>query len=139
VARRLGLLWLLLAALALGAPEQAQHEEPPEEDEAFAPREYAFNPLQAEKELKVGNFYFKKGSYRAALARFEEAVKWDKNFSDAYLRIGETQEKLKDGKAALDAYQRFLSMEPESKRSKDVRARVSELAAKESSALRELK
>ena len=42
---------------------QPKEAEPPEEDEASKPKEYAFNPLQAEKEVTVGNYYFKKGSY----------------------------------------------------------------------------
>ncbi len=32
----------------------------------MAPKEYAFNPLQATKEVEIGNYYFKKKNYRAA-------------------------------------------------------------------------
>src|SRR5215471_14905960 len=39
---------------------------PPEEDTSVAVKEYAFNPLQAKKEISIGNQYFKKGSFRAA-------------------------------------------------------------------------
>src|ERR1039458_1304928 len=50
---------------------------PPEEDKSIAVPVYGFNPLQAQKEINVGNQYFKKGSYRAAAGRFEEATKWN--------------------------------------------------------------
>ena len=50
---------------------------PPEEDKSIAVKEYAFNPLQAQKEIRTGNYYFKKGAFRAAAGRFEEATKWN--------------------------------------------------------------
>jgi tetratricopeptide (TPR) repeat protein len=101
--------------------------EPPEEDSLNAPKEYAFNPLQASKELKVGGFYFKKGSYRAALRRFEEALKWNPSLSEAYLRIGETQLKLRDSKLAKEAFQKYLELEPESKDAAAVKKRIASL------------
>ena len=47
---------------------------PPEEDTSITVPVYGFNPLQAQKEIRTGNYYFKKGSYRAAAGRFEEAT-----------------------------------------------------------------
>ena len=73
---------------------------PPEEDKSIAVPVYGFNPLQAQKEIRTGNYYFKKGSYRAAAGRFEEATKWNSGEPEAWLRLGEAQEKLKDHKAA---------------------------------------
>ncbi|MCX6626231.1 MAG: hypothetical protein NTW28_01190 [Candidatus Solibacter sp.] len=35
---------------------------PPEEDKSIAVPVYGFNPLQAQKEIRTGNYYFKKGS-----------------------------------------------------------------------------
>ena len=67
--------------------KQQKESEPPEEDDAAKPTEYAFNPLQAEHELKVGEFYMKKGSYAAAVARFTEATKWNPTLAEAYLEL----------------------------------------------------
>ena len=50
------------------APRQIE-QAPPEEDENLKVKEYSFNPLQANKELLVGNEYFKKHSYKAAAGR----------------------------------------------------------------------
>src|SRR5438477_8915463 len=79
-------------------PAQTQEQAPPEEDESLAPKEYSFNPLQATKEVKIGNYYFKKGNYRAAAQRFEEATKWNNQLAEAYLRLAEAREKQKDEK-----------------------------------------
>ncbi|MGB9605763.1 MAG: tetratricopeptide repeat protein [Bryobacteraceae bacterium] len=114
-------LALLAAAAALGQQKPA---EPPEEDEALAIKEYSFNPLQAEKELRVGNFYFKKGSYRAAALRFREATRWNPNFAEAWLRLGEAQEKLGDAKAAREAYEKFLALAPKHKKAPEIRAKL---------------
>lgn len=105
------------------APAQ-QEQEPPEEDESVKPKEYAFNPLQASKELQIGNFYFKKGSYRAAVQRFREATRWNAGYAEAWLRLGEAWEKLKDRKAAREAYAKYLELEPDGKEAADVRKKL---------------
>src|SRR5262245_18227876 len=75
---------------------------PPEEDKSLTVRDYGFNPVQAQKEIRTGNYYFKKGSYRAAVGRFQEATKWNSADPEAWLRLGEAQEKLKDKKGAVE-------------------------------------
>jgi tetratricopeptide (TPR) repeat protein len=106
------------------APQQQQEQAPPEEDESLVPKEYSFNPLQAAKELKVGNYYFKKGSYRAAAQRYNEATKWDGTLAEAYLRLGEAKEKQHDKKAAAEAYAKYLELAPEAKDAADVKKRL---------------
>ncbi|MCS7315487.1 MAG: tetratricopeptide repeat protein [Bryobacteraceae bacterium] len=115
---------LALWAAAAMALCQQRPVEPPEEDEALAAREYSFNPLQAEKELRVGNFYFKKGSYRAAALRFREATRWNPKWAEAWLRLGEAQEKLGDKKAAREAYEKFLELAPGHRRAAEVRKKL---------------
>lgn len=120
---------LLCAALLLSGATFAQDpapQEPPEEDLSEKPKEYVLNPLQAEKEMKVANFYMKKGSYRAALRRFEEALKWDPNLADAWLRIAEVHAKRKDEAAAREALKKYLELRPDAKDAKDIRKRLAE-------------
>ena len=109
---------LLTAALAAQEPKPS---EPPEEDETLAQREYSFNPIQAKKELEVGAQYFRKGSYLAAAGRYREAAKWDENYAEAYLRLGEACEKLKDQACVRKAYEKFLALAPGSKAAARVR------------------
>ncbi len=121
---------LLCGALAAQQPppkEQAppQEQAPPEEDETLQPKkEYAFNPLQAEKEVKTGAFYLKKGSYKAAASRFLEATKWNPGFAEAYFWLGEAEEKLRDRKAAREAWSKFLELAPEDKRTGEVKKKL---------------
>jgi tetratricopeptide (TPR) repeat protein len=105
----------------------SQEEVPPEEDTSLAVKEYSFNPLQAEHELKVGNFYFRTGKYRSAAMRFREATKWNENYSDAWLRLGETEEKLKDPSAAKEAYTKFLALASDAKNAAEIRKKLQKL------------
>src|SRR4051812_41506552 len=123
--RRLPLLLLPLSLVLAQNPqhERPQHEgpqqrppkaqpgaavegqEPPEEDLSPAEQKvYVLNPLQASKEMKIGAFYMKKGSFKAAARRFEEATRWDLNSADAFFALGDAQSKLGDEKAARDAW-----------------------------------
>jgi tetratricopeptide (TPR) repeat protein len=107
---------------------EQQEQAPPEEDEAIArPKEYAFNPLQASKELQVGNFYFKKGSYRAAALRFREATNWNNGLAEAWLRLAEAEEKLENLKPAREAYEKYVELAPEEKRAKEIRKKLEKL------------
>lgn len=108
------------------APQAQQEQAPPEEDETAiqAPKEYSFNPIQAEKELKIGNYYFKKGSYKAAALRFREASKWNPSFAEAFLRLGEAEDKRKDRKAAREAYAKFLELAPADKRAGAIKKKL---------------
>jgi tetratricopeptide (TPR) repeat protein len=127
----------LIAVLALfcgvlGAQQKPPKEEapakeqaPPEEDETLQPaKEYAFNPLQAEKEVKTGEFYFRKGSYKAAANRFLEATRWNPGMAEAYFLLGEADEKLKDRKSAREAWSKFLELAPGDKRAEEVKKKL---------------
>ena len=104
-----------------------QQAVPVEEDTSLATREYGFNPVQAEKEIRTGNFYFKKGSYRAAAGRYEEATKWNSGEPEAWLRLGEAQEKLHDKKAAHAAYQKYLELASDAKNADEIRKKLEKL------------
>lgn len=108
-----------------GIVAASQEQEPPEEDVTGAKVEYVFNPLQAAKEIKVGAFYYKKGSYNAALRRFEEATKWDPTSAEAWLRTAETRERLNDRAAAKEAYVKYLELAPQGKEAAGVRKKLS--------------
>ncbi len=104
-----------------------KQEVPPEEDTSLAVKEYSFNPLQSENELKVGNFYFKTGKYRSAAMRFTEATKWNDGNSEAWLRLGETEEKLKDPKAAKEAFTKYLALAADAKNAPEIRKKLQKL------------
>ncbi|MFN0169713.1 MAG: tetratricopeptide repeat protein [Bryobacteraceae bacterium] len=123
---------LLVVSVVHGQPAEShqksqpseQEINPPEEDESIKTTEYSFNPLQAVKELKIGNYYFKKGSFKAAAQRFEEATRWDPNFAEAYLRLGETRERQKNKKGAAEAYAKFLELAPDAKNAPEIKRKI---------------
>src|SRR5687767_15710154 len=84
-------------------PVGSKEVDPPEEDKSVAPTEYSFNPLQAEKDLKVGNYYWKQGKFRAAEARFREATRWNEGYGEAWLRLGEVEERSEEHTSELQS------------------------------------
>ena len=121
---QLFLSFLLLAVILPAQDPKSQQADPPEEDESLARKEYAFNPLQATKELKIGDFYSKKKSWKAAGMRYEEAVKWDPNLAEAWLKLGDAREKLNDRKGARDAWAKYLEVAPDAKNAPQIRKRL---------------
>ena len=105
-------------------PAETKEQQPPEEDESLKPKEYSFNPLEAEHDLQIGNYYFKKGNYKAAVNRFREATRWNPNYPDAYLRLGESEEKLKDKPAARQAYEKYLELAPDGKEAEAIKKKL---------------
>ena len=130
---------LLVPCWVAFAAQEPQYQQPPEEDEDLTHgTEYSFNPLQASKEFKVGEFYWKKKNYRAAAGRYQEAVKWNPNYAEAYWKLAlaeeklaekETQETQKQMKieAARKAFQKYLDLEPDGKRAKTARQHLARL------------
>lgn len=96
-----------------------------DEDEDLLPQtRYVFNPIQAKKNMKIGNFYARKGNNRAAAARYLEATRWDPGYTEAYWHLGRSREKLKQPSDAVEAYQEFLRLAPNHKRANKVRQRI---------------
>jgi tetratricopeptide (TPR) repeat protein len=116
-----------LFATAQQKPAEQQEQAPPEEDEAEKPPQYSFNPLQADKDVRIGNYYFHKGNYRAATQRFREATKWNANLAEAYVRLGEAEEKQRDWSAAREAYEKFVELAADDKRVPEIRKKLEKL------------
>ena len=126
--------WLALASNAQDQPKQQpkppaqqqqnQEQEPPEEDANLKPKVYSFNPLQATKEIQAGDFYYKKHSYKAAAGRFREATKWNPNLAEAWLRLGEAEEKRKNRVDAKEAYEKYLELQPEARDAAEIRKKI---------------
>ena len=109
------------------APPAVQEQEPPEEDPDLKPKEHSFNPLEASRNITAGNFYFKKGNYRAASRRYLEASKWDPTSAEAVLRLGDADEKLRNFTEAREAYQKFITLSSDGKEIEIVKKRIASL------------
>jgi tetratricopeptide (TPR) repeat protein len=110
-------------AQAAPAPDQL----PPEEDKPKNQQEYTFNPVRSNKEAQVGEFYFKKNDFKAAAGRFREAIKWNDGNADAWLRLGDAEDKMKDTKAAQEAWQKYLQLAPGAKNAGEIRKKLEKL------------
>ena len=74
--------------------------------------------------MSVGKQYFKKGSYRAAAMRFEEALKWNSNDAEAWLRLGDTRDKMRDKKGAREAWTKFVELGSDSKQVEEIKKKL---------------
>jgi tetratricopeptide (TPR) repeat protein len=102
-------------------------EEPPEEDESLIPKECLMNPLEAQTDINTGDYYFKKSKWGAAANRYRDATCWDPGSADAYLKLGEADEKLHNFDGARDAYQKYLTLSPTGKNVANVKKRLAKL------------
>jgi len=100
---------------------------PPEEDKSLTVENYSFNPLQSQKDLKVGNEYYKAGNYHAAEWRFRDATRWNDANTEAWLRLAEAAEKSKDPASAKEAYAKYLKLQPDAKDAADIRKKLAKL------------
>jgi tetratricopeptide (TPR) repeat protein len=108
------------------SPPSVKEQEPPEEDPDLVPKEYSFNPLEAARNITAGNFYYKKGNYRAASKRYQDASRWDPTSGEALLKLAEADEKLRDFAGAREAYTKYLAM-PDIKDADAIKKRLAKL------------
>jgi tetratricopeptide (TPR) repeat protein len=84
-----------------------------EGDEIGGVQEFrVWNPHKAEKDVEVGDFYFKRKNYRAALDRYREALYYKYDDAVATFRLAVCQEKIGEGEEARKAYQSYLKILP---------------------------
>ncbi len=121
---------LLLAVLLTVLVPLARSQE---EDLWSEPEPRPYVPVPAWKSVEVGDFYFKKKNYRAALSRYKEAAQVDAYYAPAYLGLGKVYEKIGLKQKALDNYQKYLDMLPSTKQAeeaKDVHKAIARLERK---------
>jgi tetratricopeptide (TPR) repeat protein len=84
-----------------------------EGDEIGGVQEFkVWNPHKAEKDVEVGDFYFKRKNYRAALSRYQEALYYKYDDAVATFRLAVCQEKLGESEEARKAYEAYLRILP---------------------------
>ena len=100
----------------------------------------AYDPHRAMKDLEVGNFYLKRNNYRAALERFNDALKYKPNDAQAIYGLAFTQEKLELLEQSRRNYSKYLEIMPQGPKAKDceqglqrVEARLEAASAKNGS------
>jgi tetratricopeptide (TPR) repeat protein len=89
---------------------------------------HPWNPLKASKDIQIGDFYFKRKNYKAALDRYKEALYYKQGDAVATFRVGECQEKLGDKAEAQKSFEQYLKILPEGPLAKDARASLEKMA-----------
>jgi tetratricopeptide (TPR) repeat protein len=92
-----------------------------------APDQPMWDPLRAEKDLEVGQFYMRKGDLDAAIDRFQDAAIAKPGYAVPFRFLGEAQEKKGLKKQALKSYQRYLDLFPHAEDSDKVRKKIDKL------------
>ena len=90
---------------------------------------HPWNPYRALKDDEVGDFYFKKKDYKAAKARYEDALLYKDRDAVATFRLGECNEKMNQPDEAIKYYQEYLKILPEGPSSKDAKKALQRLGA----------
>ena len=92
-----------------------------------APDQPTWDPLRAEKDLEVGQFYMKKGDVDAAIDRYQDATIAKPGYAIPFRFLGEAQEKKGLKKQAIKSYQRYLDLFPHAEDGDKIRKRIDKL------------
>ncbi len=87
---------------------------PDRENEASDVQEMKpWDPHKAEKDIEVGDYYYKQKNYKAAISRYHSALYWKPNDALATFKLAEALEKSGDREGARKYYQAYLKILPE--------------------------
>jgi tetratricopeptide (TPR) repeat protein len=82
---------------------------------------HPFDPHKAQKDVEVGDYYFKRENYRAAASRYQEALLYKPKDAVATFKLAQSLEKLKQYDDARDNYSAFLKILPKGKDADEAR------------------
>ena len=86
-----------------------------------------WDPLRAEKDLQVGQYYMHKGDVDAAIDRFQDATLAKPGYAIPFRFLGEAQEKKRLKKPAIKSYQRYLDLYPKAEDGEKIRKKIEKL------------
>jgi tetratricopeptide (TPR) repeat protein len=92
-----------------------------------APDQPVWDPLRADKDIRVGHYYMNKGDTDAAIDRFEDAIVAKPGFAIPYLYLGEAQEKKGQKRLAIKSYTKYLDLDPHAEDGAKVRKKIDKL------------
>jgi tetratricopeptide (TPR) repeat protein len=138
-----------ILALASGVPARVQEPPPQEPDKPAdptpaaakktppktnkdnatesAPDQPTWDPLRAEKDMEVGQYYMHKGDVDAAIDRFQDATLAKPGYAAPFRLLGEAQEKRGLKKPAIKSYQRYLDLYPKAEDAEKIRKKIEKL------------
>src|SRR6201998_1856278 len=104
-------------------PDKKQKDSPTQN----APDQPSWDPLRAEKDIEVGQYYMKKGDVDAAIDRFQDATTAKPGYAIPFRFLAEAQEKKGLKKQAVKSYQRYLDLYPHAEDGDKIRKKIDKL------------
>lgn len=86
-----------------------------------------WDPLRAEKDLEVGQYYMRKGDVDAAIDRFQDAALAKPGYALPFRYLGEAQEKKGLKRDALNSYARYLDLYPRAEDKPKIEKKIEKL------------
>jgi tetratricopeptide (TPR) repeat protein len=87
----------------------------------------SWDPLRAEKDLEVGQYYMRRGDVDAAIDRFQDATTAKPGYAVPFRYLGEAQEKKGLKKQAIASYSRYLDLYPHAEDGDKIRKKIDKL------------
>lgn len=91
---------------------------------------HPFDPHRAAKDVEVGDFYFKRHNYEAAISRYRSALLYKPNDAIATFSLAEALEKAGDVHEAVKNYQAYLKILPNGPKAKEAHKALERLQSK---------
>jgi tetratricopeptide (TPR) repeat protein len=112
-----------------GAPNSSPKNAKKSTDTATtsSPDQPTWDPLRADKDMQVGEYYLHKGDVDAAIDRFQDAILAKPGYGLPFLYLGEAQEKKGFKKPAIKSYQRYLELVPKADDADKVKKKIEKL------------
>ena len=88
---------------------------------------HPWDPHKALKDVEVGDFYFKRKNYHAALERYKEALYYKDNDAQATFRLAQCEERLGQPGEALQNYHAYLKILPDGPLAGEARKAIARL------------
>ena len=86
-----------------------------------------YNPMKAMKDVEVGDFYYKKENYNAAISRYKEALEFKPHDAEATFKLAEVLNKTGDKVGATENYEAYLKILPDGPYAKKAHEALSKL------------
>lgn len=108
-------------------PKKTDRKNKPDSATQNSPDQPAWDPLRAEKDIEVGQYYMRKGDVDAAIDRFQDATTAKPGYAIPFRFLGEAQEKKGLRKQAIKSYTRYLELYPHAEDGDKIRKKIDKL------------
>lgn len=109
----------------LSSPGLADTNEPATDVQEVHP----WDPHKAAKDVEVGDYYFKRKNYKAAIQRYKHALVYKSDDAVAHFRLAESLDKTGNSGEAVEHYRQYLKILPHGPYSEDAQKALARLNA----------